>query len=84
MNPLFMTVLLIVGLGIFGRTMYKKIMLLMALEPTNRFNNILERIKNVFIIAIGQKRLVGRKKSSHQVLCTRFIFWGFCVLSSGA
>ena len=46
MNPLLMSLLLIVGLGIFGRTMYYKIQLLLALGPldlSGRINNIGER-----------------------------------------
>ena len=80
MNPLFMSLLLIVGLAIFGRTMYYKIMLLMALEPTDRANHITNRIKNVVTIALGQKRLVGRKKEWTSGIMHAFIFWGFCVL----
>ena len=80
MNPLFMSILLIAGLAIFGRTMYQKIMLLMALEPTDRANHIMDRIKNVVIIALGQKRLVGRKKEWASGIMHAFIFWGFCIL----
>ncbi|WP_457551247.1 (Fe-S)-binding protein [Desulfobacula sp.] len=80
MSPFFMSLLLIVGLGIFGHTMYKKIQLLMALEPTDRLNHITTRIKNVVVIALGQKRLVGRKKERSAGIMHAFIFWGFCVL----
>ncbi|MBU8911604.1 MAG: (Fe-S)-binding protein [Desulfobacterales bacterium] len=80
MNPLFMSILLIVGLAIFGRTMYQKTLLLMALEPTDRANHIMDRIKNVVIIALGQKRLVGRKKEWAAGIMHAFIFWGFCIL----
>ena len=80
MSPLFMSLLLIVGLAIFGRTMYYKILLLMALEPTSRANHIIERLKNMVILAIGQKRLVGRKKEWIAGIMHAFIFWGFCVL----
>lgn len=59
MNPLLMSALLIVGLAVFGRTMYFKIRLLMALEPTNRADHITQRLKNMVVIAIGQKRLAG-------------------------
>ncbi|MDA8136683.1 MAG: hypothetical protein M0T82_18840, partial [Desulfobacteraceae bacterium] len=62
MNPLLMSILLIVALAIFGRTMVQRIQLLMALEPAHRTDRIMDRIKNVVIIAVGQKRLVGRKK----------------------
>ena len=80
MNPLLMSLLLIVGLVVFGRTMYFKIRLLMALEPTNRADHIKERLKNLVVIAIGQKRLVGRKKEWSSGIMHAFIFWGFCVL----
>ena len=80
MNPLFMSILLIAGLAVFGRTMYQKALLLMALEPTDRANHIMDRIKNVVIIALGQKRLVGRKKEWASGIMHAFIFWGFCIL----
>lgn len=80
MSPLFMSLLLIVGLGIFSRTMYYKILLLMALEPTSRVNHIKDRLKNMVVIALGQKRLVGRKKEWAAGIMHAFIFWGFCIL----
>ena len=80
MNPLFMSLLLIVGLAIFGRTMVHKIRLLMALEPADRANHIKARLKNLIVLAMGQKRLVGRKKERASGLMHAFIFWGFCVL----
>ncbi|MBU0465515.1 MAG: (Fe-S)-binding protein [Proteobacteria bacterium] len=80
MSPLFMSILLIVGLAIFSRTMVQKIQLLMALEPTDRGNHIMDRIRNVVIIALGQKRLVGRKKEWASGIMHAFIFWGFCIL----
>jgi Fe-S oxidoreductase len=83
MNPLLMSILLIVGLGVFGRTMYFKIRLLLALGPldlSGRISNIGERIKNLVILAIGQKRLVGRKREWLAGIMHAFIFWGFCVL----
>lgn len=80
MNPLLISLLLIVGLGLFSRTMYYKIQLLMALEPAHRANHIKERLKNVVVLAIGQKRLVGRKKEWIAGIMHAFIFWGFCVL----
>jgi Fe-S oxidoreductase len=75
-----MSLLLIAGLAIFGRTMYHKIQLLMALEPADRANHIKERLKNMVILAIGQKRLVGRKKERAAGIMHALIFWGFCIL----
>jgi Fe-S oxidoreductase len=75
-----MSLLLIVGLAIFGRTMVHKTRLLMALESADRANHIKDRIKNLVVLAMGQKRLVGRKKERVSGLMHAFIFWGFCVL----
>lgn len=80
MNPFLMSILLIVGLAVFSRTMYYKIMLLRALEPCDRTNHIMERIKNMIILALGQKRLVGRKKERAAGIVHALIFWGFCIL----
>jgi Fe-S oxidoreductase len=80
MNPLFMSILLTVGLGIFARTMLKKIRLLRALGPADRFHHIKARVKNLLVLAMGQKRLVGRKKERASGLMHALIFWGFCIL----
>ena len=80
MNPIVMSILLIVGIAVFCHTMYYKIQLLMALEPLDRFGRITERLKNMVIIAIGQKRLAGRKKEWAAGIMHAFIFWGFCIL----
>ncbi len=80
MNPLLMSLLLIVALTVFGRTMVPKIQLLMALEPIDRANHLKERLMNMVILAIGQKRLVGRAKERSSGIVHAFIFWGFCIL----
>ena len=40
MNPLLMSLLIIVALSVFGRTMFGKIQLLKALEPADRVNHL--------------------------------------------
>jgi len=80
MNPLLMSLLIIVALSVFGRTMFGKIQLLKALEPADRVNHLKERLKNMVILAIGQKRLVGRAKERSSGIMHAFIFWGFCIL----
>jgi Fe-S oxidoreductase len=80
MSPLFMSLLLIVALAVFARTMTRKIRLLMALEPADLANRIKERLVAMAVLAIGQKRLVGRKKERSSGIMHAFIFWGFCVL----
>lgn len=80
MNPLLMTLVLTVGLAVFGRTMARKFRLLRALEPADRANHIKERLTNLAVIAIGQKRLVGRKAERSSGVMHALIFWGFCIL----
>jgi len=80
MNPLLMSVLLIVALAVFGRTMWGKLQLLRALEPADRANHIKERLGAMLVLAVGQKRLVGRARERGSGIMHAFIFWGFCVL----
>jgi Fe-S oxidoreductase len=80
MNPLLMFLVLAVGLTIFGRTMFYKIRLLIALAPTDRANHLTERLMALLTLAVGQKRLIGRKKERSSGIMHAFIFWGFCVL----
>ncbi|MDL2329934.1 (Fe-S)-binding protein [Desulfosarcina sp. OttesenSCG-928-A07] len=80
MNPLLMTVLLVVALTIFTRTMIGKIKLLAALEPARRLDHLKERVMSMLVIAVGQKRLIGRAKERSSGIMHALIFWGFCVL----
>lgn len=80
MSPLLMSILLIVALAVFGRTMWGKIQLLRALEPADRANHIKERVVAMLVLAVGQKRLVGRARERGSGIMHAFIFWGFCVL----
>lgn len=80
MNPMLMSIVLIVGLAVFGHTMFKKIQLLMALQPADRGNFFMERLRGLLVMAIGQQRLVGRKKERSSGIMHALIFWGFCVL----
>jgi len=80
MNPLLMSVLILVALTVFGRTMVRKIRLLKALEPAYRTDHLKHRLMNMVVLAIGQKRLIGRAKERSSGIMHAFIFWGFCVL----
>jgi Fe-S oxidoreductase len=80
MNPLAMALLLFVGLAAFAVSMYYRIRLLAALEPAGRVRHIKQRLKALLVLAIGQKRLVGRRKERASGLMHALIFWGFCVL----
>ena len=80
MNPLLMSILIIVALAVFTRTMLRKMQVLMALGPADRANHLMERVWSMIVVAVGQKRLVGRKKERASGFMHAFIFWGFCVL----
>lgn len=80
MNPLLMTILLVVALTVFTRTMIGKIKLLAALEPARRLDHLKERVMSMLVIAVGQKRLIGRAKERSSGIMHALIFWGFCVL----
>ncbi len=80
MNPVLMSVLLIVALTVFGYTMFRKVQLLKALDPADRANHLKERLINLAVLAIGQKRLVGREKERSSGIIHALIFWGFCIL----
>jgi cell shape-determining protein MreD len=53
MNPLLMSIVIVVALTIFGRTMVGKIRLLTALEPTDRADHLKDRLMNMVILAIA-------------------------------
>ncbi|MDJ0817500.1 MAG: (Fe-S)-binding protein [Desulfobacterales bacterium] len=80
MNPLLMSILLIAALTVFGRTMARKIALLKALEPADRTNHLKERLRSLLVLAIGQKRLIGRARERSSGVMHALIFWGFCIL----
>jgi Fe-S oxidoreductase len=52
----------------------------MALETADRVNHLKERVMSMVILAIGQKRLVGRSRERISGIMHAFIFWGFCIL----
>jgi len=80
MNPLLMSLLIIAAMTFFSRTMFRKIQLLKALGPAHRTDHLKDRLMNMVILAVGQKRLVGRAKERSSGIMHAFIFWGFCIL----
>ena len=80
MNPLLMSILLLLGLAVLGVTLYRKILLLKALAAVERPHHFKERLFNLLVLAIGQKRLIGRKREQVSGTMHALIFWGFCIL----
>lgn len=80
MFPITVTAFLIVGLMVFAYSAYQRGTLLRVAQGKDaRLDSIPSRIKKVFEIAIGQKRLLFRDTKSG--LMHAMIFWGFCVIS---
>lgn len=78
MSLLLFTLVVLVALGFFFRTVYGRFRLLLAARPVNRFDRIGERIKGVLIYAFGQKKFVTGEQPAGWMHF--FIFWGFIIL----
>ena len=73
-----MTIALTAALGWFAFVMYGKTRLvLMAVQRPEFFAGIPERIQNLFVFGIGQKKMFKEKGAGWM---HAFIFWGFLVL----
>jgi len=88
MSTLIFSVLVVVALGYFGRTIYRRFTVLQKVTPLNRFDNIPERVKAVLIYAFGQKKFVQREPRPETRISEQaagwmhfFIFWGFTILA---
>lgn len=77
-NILFAIVLLIAFIG-FGFSLRKMIAMIAIGKPENRSAKIWLRVKNVFVVALGQKKIFREKWAGFM---HAFIFWGFLILLS--
>ena len=88
MSTLIFILLIIVALGYFGRTMYRRIGVLFKVTPVDRFDRIPERIKALLVYALAQKKFIQREPRPDTALSEQaagwmhfFIFWGFAILA---
>lgn len=88
MSMLIFAAMIVAALVIFGRTMYRRILVLLRVAPVDRFDNLPRRLKNVLIYAFGQKKFVQTEPPAGTRISERtagwmhfFIFWGFTVLA---
>lgn len=79
MNPVFMTLLLIIALVFFSWSMIRRLLPLYSMQPDVRWDRPLKRLANTLKVAIGQSRLLQRYEWISG-LGHAFIFWGFLVL----
>lgn len=76
-KSLLFSVILFSSLTFFVYSINKVISYLKLGKPENRLNNILQRIKNTFQIAILQSKLFRQKFAG---ILHLFIYWGFLIL----
>ena len=69
--------LVLIGLGVFSRTMYVRTMLLKAVKPETRWDLVWERVKQLALVGVGQAKMFKDKRPG---LMHAFTFWGFCIL----
>ncbi|MEO0813822.1 MAG: (Fe-S)-binding protein, partial [Myxococcota bacterium] len=77
-NAIVMSLMLVVALGVFAFLMVPRLRLLAAAQPTNRFDQVPERVKSVLKFAIGQWRMPRVLIAGVALI---FIFLGFLVVS---
>ncbi len=80
MFPITTTIFLILALSFFGYSVFKwQRVIFSAKQPDNRFNDYGKKLKNLFIIAFAQTKILkGDPKAG---LMHAAIFWGFCIIS---
>ncbi len=79
MYPIPVALILFLALGFFFYSISKRRKLIKLAKPSDRLDNIGERISALFKFGIGQKRLIF--KDFWPGLLHAFIFWGFCIVS---
>jgi Fe-S oxidoreductase len=87
-STLIFSAILVVALSIFGRTMYRRTVVLLNAAPHDRFDNLPLRIKNVLVYAFGQKKFVQQEPRPGTRISEQtagwmhvFVFWGFTILA---
>ena len=78
MNPVMMTLLLLMALALFADTIAGRLWLLRAAEPENRLDGMRRRLGRLFTIGFGQKRLLYETTAGFLHVG---IFFGFLAVS---
>jgi len=88
MSTLIFSAVIVVALGYFGRTIYRRIGVLLQVGAVPRFDHIAQRIAAVLVYALGQKKFVQREPRPETRISEQtagwmhfFIFWGFSILA---
>ena len=78
MTSIIFALVVVAGLGRFGRTVYRRYLVLSAAEPAPLFDRIPERISAVILYAFAQRKFVRDEQPAGWMHA--LIFWGFSVL----
>ncbi len=76
-RALLASLLLLVGLGLFARTLLGRVRLLLIGRPEQRWNLVADRAKRLFDIGILQQKMFKEPASG---VIHALTFWGFCIL----
>lgn len=80
LGKIIFSLMLFSSLGGFAYLMNRRIKVLTASKPLNRFEDIWKRIKGVLIYYLGQRRILDPKHLGAGIMHA-FIFWGFVAVS---
>jgi Fe-S oxidoreductase len=72
--------LLLIGGGIFARTMLGRTKILLAGKPETRWDLVGDRIQNLLKIGIGQQKMFRDPSDPSSGWLHAFTFWGFMIL----
>lgn len=78
MSPVLFPLVALVALAIFATILFRRVRLLLAARPANRFDRLGERVKQTLVYAFGQKKFVTGEQPAG--LMHVVIFWGFVIL----
>ncbi|HVN89313.1 MAG TPA: (Fe-S)-binding protein [Candidatus Binataceae bacterium] len=82
MTAIIFTLCIFAGVGAFFYQLWRRFQIMQSAAPVSRFDRIYDRIRNVFVFAIAQRKFLrsnpGAEKSAGWM--HSFIFWGFLVL----
>jgi len=79
MYPISVSIILVLALGFFAYSMYKKYRVMAIAKPSDRLDHLGERIAALMKFGIAQHRLI--KKDFWPGIFHAFIFWGFCTVA---
>jgi Fe-S oxidoreductase len=78
-NVIFL-VIVVMAAGFFAYNVQRLVSYLRIGRSEDRFDHPFQRLGNVIVIALAQKKLLRDPKAG---VMHAFIFWGFCVLTAG-